>query len=229
MQLNADDSKGIGIFGGTFDPVHIGHLRASVELRKTLGLSEMRLIPSANPPHKAQPETNAEHRLAMLQLALANEPGLVADARELHRKGLSYTLDTLTEIRAEIGVETPLCLCIGMDSLIDLNQWHRWRELTDVAHVVAAARPGWHLPQSGEVLEFVQAHRASGEEQLLAQPAGNILIKEITLLPVSATGIRQALQRGESIRYLVPDSVIDYIRQHQLYSDKKDKPQQEIQ
>ena len=135
MQLNADDSKGIGIFGGTFDPVHIGHLRASVELRKTLGLSEMRLIPSANPPHKAQPETNAEHRLAMLQLALANEPGLVADARELHRKGLSYTLDTLTEIRAEIGVETPLCLCIGMDSLIDLNQWHRWRELTDVAHV----------------------------------------------------------------------------------------------
>ena len=229
MSLNTGHSKGVGIFGGTFDPVHIGHLRASVELRKTLDLSEMRLIPSANPPHKIQPETSAEHRLAMLQLALANEPGLVADDRELHREGLSYTLDTLAEIRAEIGAETPLCLCIGMDSLIDLNQWHRWSELTDIAHVVAVARPGWHLPQSGEVLEFVRTHRATNEKQLQIRPAGNILIKKITLLPISATGIRQALERGESIRYLVPDSVIDYIRQHQLYLDKKGQPKQGTQ
>lgn len=219
MSLNINHSRGVGIFGGTFDPVHIGHLRTSVELRKILGLSEMRLIPSANPPHKMQPETCAEHRLAMLQLALANEPGLVADDRELRRQGPSYTLDTLAEIRAEIGTETPLCLCIGMDSLVNLNQWHRWCELTDLAHIVAVARPGWHLPQSGEVLEFVHAHRATSEEQLQEQPAGKVLIREITLLPISATGIRQALQRGESIRYLVPDKVIDYIRQHQLYSN----------
>lgn len=219
MSLKTDHSKGVGIFGGTFDPVHIGHLRTSVELRKILGLSEMRLIPNANPPHRIQPEASAKHRLAMLQLALANEPGLVTDDRELRRQGPSYTLDTLTEIRAEIGTETPLCLCIGMDSLVNLNQWHRWCELTDLAHIVAVARPGWHLPQSGEVLEFIHEHRATSEEQLQAQPAGKVLIREITLLPVSATGIRQALQRGESIRYLVPDKVIDYIRQHQLYSD----------
>lgn len=221
---DSTDMNGIGIFGGTFDPIHIGHLRTAVELRKVLGLNEMRLIPSATPPHRTQPESSAEHRLAMLQIALgsessAPEPGLIADDRELQRDGPSYTWDTLKELRAETGPDTPLCLCIGMDSLIDLNQWHRWYELTDMAHIVVAARPGWHLPKSGEVLDFVRAHRATDIEQLQSTPKGKILIMEMTLLPVSATGIRQALQRGESIRYLVPEKVIDYIRQHQLYSD----------
>tara|TARA_R110001592_G_scaffold320639_2_gene598709 strand:- start:27520 stop:28230 length:711 start_codon:yes stop_codon:yes gene_type:complete len=234
MPQNANHSNGIGLFGGTFDPVHIGHLRTAVELRKVLNLSEMRLIPSACPPHRTQPDSSAEHRLAMLQLALGHglgpntaEPKLIADDKELRREGLSYTMDTLTEVRAEVGTKTPLFLCIGMDSLIDLNQWHRWRELTSIAHIVVAARPGWHLPKSGEVLEFVREHRATSIEQLQEIPAGKILMMEMTLLPVSATGIRQALQRGESIRYLVPDQVIDYIRQHQLYSDKKDTTKQE--
>lgn len=235
--------KGIGIFGGTFDPIHIGHLRTAVELRKALCLSEMRLIPSATPPHREQPESSAEHRLAMLKLALGRtsencnlelrEPGLIADDRELRRDGFSYTIDTLKELRAETGPETPLYLCIGMDSLIDLNQWHQWNELTDIAHIIVAARPGWHLPKSGEVLEFVRAHQATNKEQLQKTPAGKILIMEMTLLPISATGIRQALKRGESIRYLVPDSVIDYITQHQLYTDTNnptpDNPAQEIQ
>ena len=219
-------NNGVGIFGGTFDPIHIGHLRTAVELRKALGLSEIRLIPSATPPHREQPESSAEHRLAMLKLALGSEstscePSLVADDRELHRHGFSYTIDTLKELRAEKGPETPLCLCIGMDSLIDLNQWHQWNKLTDIAHIVVAARPGWHLPKSGEVLEFVRAHRAANKEQLQETPAGKILIMEMTLLPISATGIRQALKRGESIRYLVPDSVIDYITQHQLYTNTR--------
>lgn len=234
MPQNANHSNGIGLFGGTFDPVHIGHLRTAVELRKVLNLSEMRLIPSACPPHRTQPDSSAEHRLAMLQLALVHglgpntaEPKLIADDRELRREGPSYTMDTLTEVRAEVGTKTPLFLCIGMDSLIELNQWHRWRELTSMAHIVVAARPGWHLPKSGEVLEFVREHRATSIEQLQEIPAGKILMMEMTLLPVSATGIRQALQRGESIRYLVPDQVIDYIRQHQLYSDKKDTTKQE--
>ena len=231
---DSTDMNGIGIFGGTFDPIHIGHLRTAVELRKVLGLSEMRLIPSATPPHRTQPESTAEHRLAMLQLGLGSEskscePGLVADDRELRREGPSYTLDTLKELRAEAGPNIPLCLCIGMDSLIDLNQWHHWRELTDIAHIVVAARPGWHLPKSGEVLDFVRAHRATDIEQLQQTPAGKILIMEMTLLPVSATGIRQTLRRGESVRYLVPEKVIDYIRQHQLYPDTQDKPIQETQ
>ena len=234
MPQNANHSNGVGLFGGTFDPVHIGHLRTAVELRKVLNLSEMRLIPSACPPHRTQPDSSAEHRLAMLQLAIGHvlgpntaEPKLIADDRELRREGPSYTMDTLTEVRAEVGTKTPLLLCIGMDSLIELNQWHHWRELTSMAHIVVAARPGWHLPKSGEVLEFVREHRATSIEQLQEMPAGKILMMEMTLLPISATGIRQALQRGESIRYLVPDQVIDYIRQHQLYLDKKDTTKQE--
>lgn len=221
--------NGIGVFGGTFDPIHIGHLRTAVELRQTLGLSEMRLIPNAIPPHREQPNSSAEHRLAMLKLALelkstleqeqeqAVEPGLVADDRELRRKGLSCTIDTLKELRTEIGSKMPLCLCIGMDSLIDLNQWHQWRELTDFAHIVVAARPGWQLPKQGDVLEFVHKHRVTNKEQLQASPAGSLLMVEMTPLPISATGIRQALERGESVRYLVPDAVINYISQHQLY------------
>ena len=216
------NTNGVGIFGGTFDPVHIGHLRTAVELRKVLNLTEMRLVPSAIPPHRSQPQANAKQRMAMLKLALgydtdSSEPGLVVDDRELHRQGPSYTVDTLRDIRQEIGTDAPLCLCIGMDSLVNLNQWHQWSELTDIAHIVVAARPGWHLPNSGEIVEFVKTHRATQTEQLQSQPSGKVLILEMTLLPVSATGIRQSLQKQQSIRYLVPDQVIDYIRQHQLY------------
>ena len=216
------NTNGVGIFGGTFDPVHIGHLRTAVELRKVLNLTEMRLVPSAIPPHRSQPQANAKQRMAMLKLALgydtdSSEPGLVVGDRELHRQGPSYTVDTLRDIRQEIGTDAPLCLCIGMDSLVNLNQWHQWSELTDIAHIVVAARPGWHLPNSGEIVEFVKTHRATQTEQLQSQPSGKVLILEMTLLPVSATGIRQSLQKQQSIRYLVPDQVIDYIRQHQLY------------
>ncbi|WP_461517017.1 nicotinate-nucleotide adenylyltransferase [Porticoccus sp.] len=217
MAIERPQPTGIGLFGGTFDPVHIGHLRTALELKNALHLAEMRLVPSAHPPHRAQPEASAEHRLAMLTCGVDAEPGLIVDERELRREGPSYTLDTLAEIRAEIGPYAPLCLCIGMDSLVNLNQWHRWQELVDYAHIVAAARPGWHLPKSGEVLEFVHRHRAHDVAELKATPTGKVLIVEMTLLPISATGIRQALQRGESIRYLVPDGVIDYINQNQLY------------
>ena len=217
MALEHHQPTGIGLFGGTFDPVHIGHLRTALELKNALHLAEMRLIPSARPPHRTQPETSVEHRLAMLKLGVDSEPGLVADDRELLRKGPSYTLDTLAEIRAEVGPDITLCLCIGMDSLINLNQWHRWRELTNYAHIVTAARPGWHLPKEGEVLTFARNHRAHEAAELQAMPAGKLLIVEMTMLPISATGIRQALQRGESIRYLVPDGIINYINQNQLY------------
>lgn len=212
------EKLGIGLFGGTFDPVHIGHLRTALELKIALNLAEMRLVPSAHPPHRAEPQTSAEHRLAMLEKGINGEPGLTVDDRELHRAGPSYTIDTLVEIRAEIGPEIPLCLCIGMDSLVTMNQWHRWREFTEFAHIVVAARPGWHLPKEGEILDFVRSHRAHKVEELRQSAAGRLLIAEMTLLPISATGIRQALGRGESIRYLVPDGVIEYINKHKLYN-----------
>lgn len=220
--------KAVGIFGGTFDPVHIGHLRTAVELREHLGLDELHLMPSARPPHREQPGVSAEHRLAMLRLALGDEvrddcasaEGLLADDRELRREGLSYTLETLVQLRAEQGDDVALCLCIGMDSLVNLHTWQRWQELSDYAHIVVAARPGWHLPETGPVAEWLVG-RCTDDPQLLSQsPNGCVLVETMTLLPVSATQIREDLAAGRSVRYLVPDGVIQYIHQHGLYKQE---------
>jgi len=215
--------KAVGIFGGTFDPVHIGHLRTAVELREHLGLDELRLMPSARPPHREQPGVSAEHRLAMLQLAIGKGPlaaGLLADDRELRREGLSYTVETLAQLRGELGGDVALCLCIGMDSLVNLHTWQRWQALSDYAHIVVAARPGWHLPETGPVAQWL-AGRCTDDPKLLSKsPSGRVLVEAMTLLPVSATQIREDLATGSSVRYLVPDAVIQYIHQHGLYKQE---------
>ncbi|MGE3297085.1 MAG: nicotinate-nucleotide adenylyltransferase [Porticoccaceae bacterium] len=207
----------VGVFGGTFDPVHIGHLRTALELRETLGLQRMLLIPSARPPHREQPGVSADDRLAMLTAAIGDEPGLVADGRELDRSGPSYTIDTLAELRAEVGPATALCLCVGMDSLVTLATWRRWRELTDFAHLVVAARPGWQLPSRGEVADWLVGRRCDAASRLHDQTAGLVLIQTLTLLPVSATQLRADLAAGRSTRYLVPDGALAHIRAHGLY------------
>ena len=215
--------KAVGIFGGTFDPVHIGHLRTAVELREHLGLDELRLMPSARPPHREQPGVSAEHRLAMLQLAIGKgnlAAGLLADDRELRREGLSYTVETLAQLRTELGDNIALCLCIGMDSLVNLHTWQRWQTLSDYAHIVVAARPGWHLPETGPVAQWL-AGRCTDDPKLLSKsPSGRVLVEAMTLLPVSATQIREDLAAGSSVRYLVPDAVIQYIHQHGLYKQE---------
>lgn len=213
----------VGIFGGTFNPVHIGHLRSCVELRECLGLEQIHLIPSARPPHRQAPEVTAEHRLAMLDLAIGEEPGLIADDRELRREGLSYTVDTLQELRQELGGDTSLSMCIGMDSLVNLASWHRWRDLTDFAHLVVVARPGWQTPDAGPVAEWLRDKLLNDTECLKAEPSGRVLVREMTLLPISSTEVRSDLAAGRSVRYLVPDPVLDYIHQHRLYLSKSFK------
>jgi len=210
-------SAGTGVFGGTFDPVHIGHLRTALELRARLGMRVMRLVPCGVPPHRPQPRASAAHRLAMLRAAIAGEPGLVADDRELNRAGPSYSIDTLRELRAEIGPDEPLYLCIGMDSLTTLAQWHHWRQLTEVAHIVVAARPGWLLPSAARIADWIAVHRVASVTDLTGMPAGKLLLLDLTLLPVSATAIRVALAQGESVRYLVPDPALHYIETQHLY------------
>lgn len=207
----------VGVFGGTFNPVHIGHLRTCVELREYLGFDVIRLIPSARPPHRLAPDVSAEHRLAMLRLAIGNEPGLLADDRELHREGLSYSVDTLQDLRGELGHNTSLSMCIGMDSLVGLASWQHWQSLTDFAHLVVVARPGWHLPDSGPVADWLKSRVIDNAELLATTPAGYVLVKEMTLLPVSSTKVRKDLMAGQSVRYLVPDAVLDYIERHRLY------------
>ncbi len=207
----------VGIFGGTFDPVHIGHLRSCVELREYLGLEQIHLLPNSHPPHRQSPEVGAEHRLIMLNLAITAEPGLVTDDRELRREGLSYSIDTLQLLRQELGYDTSLSLCIGMDSLVNLASWHRWQELTDFAHIVVVARPGWQAPASGPVAEWMSNKQRGDAAYLKSEPSGSVLIREMTLLPISSTQLRSDLAAGRSVRYLIPDTVLDYIDQHRLY------------
>lgn len=208
--------KCIGFFGGTFDPIHLGHLRLALELKQQLALDEMHLLPCYIPPHRASPSVDAQQRLTMLQLALADCTELRWDARELQREKPSYTYDTLCELRAELGADASLSWCMGMDSFAGLDTWHRWQELIELAHLIVVARPGWVLPTQGPVAELIAQHRADSNAIRTAS-SGKLVILEQRLLPISATEIRTQIQAGESPQFLVPDAVWNYIREQQLY------------
>ena len=200
----------VGLLGGTFDPVHNGHLRLALEVREALGLSEVRLMPTAATNLRNAASATAAQRLAMLELALC--PGLALDDREVRRGGQTYTLDTLQALRAELA-DTPLCFILGADAWNGLPRWHRWREITHYAHLVVATRPGVVLQ---EIPELAGARRANAED-LLARPAGGVLQVTIPLLPISSTDLRARLRDGRAIDHLAPSAVVDFIRTHDLY------------
>jgi len=216
-------SAPIGILGGTFDPVHYGHLRLGQQVGEALKLDEVRFVPSGTPPHRAAPRLPAPQRLAMVKLAVQDNSLFSVDERETRRGGLAYTVDTLAELRAEVGSERPLCLLVGADAFLDFATWHRWHELFTLAHVVVAHRPGfpvdtWHerMPQP-----LAREYAARALQQPLAvhlAPAGGVAVVAITALDISATMIREAIREGRSVRYLLPDSVLDYIQSHRLYA-----------
>lgn len=210
-------SAPVAVFGGTFDPVHYGHLRSALELVEKLELAQLRLMPSAVPPHRQAPTCSAQHRAAMVRLAVAPEPRLTCDDRELHRAGQSYTYDSLLELREEFGRERSLCMVLGCDALLELEGWHRWRELTDLAHVVVIARPGWAIPRHGVVAAWLSDHRGAGPDALRGAAAGRVLIEELRPLDISSTEIRELLASGRSARYLMPEAVLDYIQRNRLY------------
>ncbi len=206
----------LGIFGGTFDPVHIGHLRMALELKEHLGLDEMRLMPCHQPPHRQSTGVTSAHRAAMVRLAVADCPELEVDEREMHRNRISYTVETLIELRAEVGEEVSLCLAMGMDSLVNLHTWYRWQALLDYCHIVVAARPGWAMPENGEVAELMERCLAV-PSVLVEEPGGNIVVETLRLLPISATEIRAQIAAGESPQFLLPDPVWHYIAEQGLY------------
>lgn len=208
----------LGIFGGTFDPVHIGHLRMALELKQQLHLDEMRLLPCHKPPHREQPQVSSQQRLQMLQLALQDCPELRCDDRELRRDKTSYTYHSLQELRAEFGDETSLVLCMGEDAFAGLSSWYCWQQLIELAHIVVVARPGWSLADQGEVRHFLDKHHGQVAD-IHHQTAGKIILQTLRLIPVSATEIRQQIARGESAQFLLPDAVWKYIRKNKLYSD----------
>lgn len=217
MSRDTGGGAPVGVFGGTFNPVHYGHLRSALELVERLGLAQLRLMPCAVPPHREAPACSAADRNAMVELAVAGEPRLVCDSRELRRRGPSYTIDSLAELRAELGPGRGLCLVMGCDAVLDITTWHRWQELLERAHVVVIARPGWHLPAVGPVAEWLTAHALQQPAQLRQQPAGGVLVQELRPLDISSTEIRAMLAAGRSARYLLPESVLEYIAAHGLY------------
>ena len=207
----------IGIFGGTFDPVHYGHLRTAYEMLQGLRLHELRFVPAGDPPHRAAPRVAAQRRLELVRAAVADQAGFVVDDREVRRDGPSYTVLTLQELRAELP-RTPICLIVGMDAFLGLTTWHRWRELLELAHVVVAPRPGWIAPVAGELGDLVATHRAAGVATLHECIAGCIHVQPVTQLEISSTELRELLAAGRDPRYLVPDSVRALILRTDGYS-----------
>lgn len=203
----------IGLLGGTFDPVHFGHLRTALELKCLFKLDAVHLIPCANPPHRPAPVASPALRLKMLQLALANRDGLVADGCEIARSGPSYTVDTLRELRLGYK-EAPILLFMGMDAFAGLELWHEWPQLFEYAHVVVITRPGFSALQD---LGDKQARWVTQASELKSLPAGKLFFQPVTPLDISATAIRELLARGGDPSFLLPDCVLDFIRQQQLY------------
>lgn len=206
----------IAILGGTFDPIHFGHLRPALELTQQ-GFDEVRLMPCHVPAHREAPDCSAEQRLAMVELAVKNEPALTVDVRELEREGDTFTVDTLMEMRQELGEKVSLNLVMGMDSFVGLHRWHCWEQLIDLANIIVTERPGQMLPTEGVMARFLKARQVFSSEQLQQASSGRVLVQQLALLDISATRIRALIKAGQSARFLLPETVWDYIEQHRLY------------
>lgn len=200
----------IGIFGGTFDPIHFGHLRLAEEMADALHLSQVRFMPAGQPPHRAAPRTAAHHRTAMVQRAIAGNPRFVLDTRELEKPTPSYTVETLEALRAEFGEAQPLFLLLGADAFLGLPGWHRWQSLFTLAQLAVASRPGAAL----SVDTLTEPLRGEVMKQTTTQA---VRFLDMTPLTISATLIRAQLAHNRSARYLLPDPVRAYIDEHQLY------------
>lgn len=210
----------IGILGGTFDPVHHGHLRLALECVQNLGLAEVRLVPVYAPPHKAAPVATPSQRLHMLQLAVEGAAGLVADDREVRRGGSSYTIDTLTTVRAEFG-NRPVCLLMGMDAFQALHTWREWTALLDHVHIIVVNRTGSAVEfEHRELANLLAARSVSAPSELIHAPGGAILKIDVPTLDISASRIRGLIAAGRDVTFLLPGNVIEYIRREGLYRGK---------
>lgn len=236
----ADDAQApLGLLGGTFDPIHLGHLRLAEEAREALALQRVRLIPAGRPPHRDAPGSTAADRLAMARLAAAGNPGFEIDDSEVRAAHKSYTVLTLERLRAELGPQRPLVLILGADAFDGLPDWHRWQELFALTHVAVANRPGYApharsgpatltpatptparlspAMSSPELIAACHDRHTTDPADLRTTPAGRVIAFDMTPLAISATLIRGLIGDGRSARYLLPDSVLDYIAAHPLY------------
>ena len=210
--------KPIGVFGGTFDPIHYGHLRSAFEMLQALEFEQVKFIPCGDPPHRGVTFANAQQRFELVELAIAGQDGFFADARELQRDGPSYTVDTLAMLREEFP-DRSLGLIVGMDAFLGLPEWHRWDEILDLAHIVVAHRPGWKAPDIGPLGELITEHGTHRVDDLHVETHGRLHIHAVTQLEIASTEIRDLIAAGRDPRFLMPDAVRDAIERMKLYRE----------
>ena len=213
----------IGVFGGTFDPIHHGHLRVALDVHQALNLSELRFVPLNVAVHREQPRASVEQRSAMLKAAVADEPVFRVDDRELVRAGRSFSIDTLLSLREEIGTARPLCLLVGGDAFNGFFDWHRPRAILELAHLVVMQRPGAPIPCDRRLRAEIERRRATHRDALKCSVAGHIWFQGVTQLDISSTGIRRLFASGLSPRYLLPDAVIEIARGSGCYATPADR------
>ncbi len=212
----------IGLYGGTFDPIHFGHLRLATEIAEAFKLEKVVFIPAGLPYHRGRDaHASADQRLAMVKLAIQRDARFDVDNRELQRAGPTYTYDTLAEIRAERGPDAPIVFLVGSDTFAKVNEWHRWTEMFDLAHFAVAIRADdaeWNSKGPGAYPKEIWPRITLNARELTSEPAGKIITFAMTPLAMSSTSIRAQVKDGSSIRYLSPDPVVEYIRSHKLYA-----------
>lgn len=213
----------IGVFGGTFDPIHYGHLRPALDILQDLALREIRFVPLSTAVHRAQPEATGAQRLAMVRAAVVGQPGFVADDRELKRTGGSYSYDTLASLRLDVGPDVPICLLTGTDAFGEFMTWYRREEILNLAHLVVMRRPDARDPQESELRGWMERRLASSPDDLARASGGRILFRDVSQLEISATAIRSLIARGMSPRFLLPDKVLALIEREGLYRTKSDQ------
>jgi len=207
----------MGVFGGTFDPIHYGHLRTAFEMLQALRFDEVRFMPCGNPPHRGTPHADAELRLEMVRVATEGQRGFVVDERELQREGPSYSVDTLSALRTEFPLR-PIGLIIGMDAFLGLPKWYHWREILQLAHIIVAHRPGWRAPDMGPLGELLADRGTHRIGDLHQSKAGRIYIHDVTQLEISSSEIRELVAMGRDARFLLPDPVRDVIQRSGCYA-----------
>lgn len=211
----------MGVFGGTFDPIHYGHLRPAFEVLQALRFGEVRFMPCGTPPHRGTPVAAPEQRLDMVRAATEGQRGFVVDDRELSRDGPSYSVDTLAALRGEFPTR-PIALIIGMDAFLDLPKWHQWQEILRLAHIVVAHRPGWKAPDIGPLGELLAERGTHRIDDLHQATSGHIYILDVTQLEISSTDIRDLVTAGRDPRFLTPDAVRRYILDCRCYGPVPD-------
>lgn len=208
----------LAMLGGTFDPVHLGHLRSAVELHEALALDRVHLIPASVPPLRGEPRVSPGQRLALLRLGIGDTPGLVADPRELHREGSSFSVDTLASLREEAGPDARLVMALGHDAFLRLAEWHEPERLFALAHLVVIDRPDFAAPLPAALEALIAGREVAGVEALMARPAGGLLRLALpSRMAISATEVRRRLAEGRSVRYLLPEAVERHLLEHGLY------------